>query len=239
MMRIAAVAMLLVALAAGLAHAGGSATIVEARAAATCPSGFSAMTIDGRQRCLRSGHGCKRRFDEQYHRFGFHCHAGYLYSDAWHRLRRPLHVPKIPPGAPCPVSRVDGRIDFAAYGVGLGFGDGPAYPIFGSRSPSEGAQLRFQYPPASNSVFFGSAWGGQKVLWFVVPGGAPVLVRGRQLDGPNEVRCDAGDEPSQELLLPRAFDRPSFTRLRAPGCYAYQIDGTDFSKLIVFDALLL
>ena len=31
--------------------------------------------------------------------------------------------------------------------------------------------------------------------------------------------------------------RPSFTRLLAPGCYAYQIDGTSFSRLVVFNAV--
>jgi hypothetical protein len=27
---------------------------------------------------------------------------------------------------------------------------------------------------------------------------------------------------------------PSYTRVRAPGCYGYQIDGTSFSRVIVF-----
>jgi hypothetical protein len=46
--------------------------------------------------------------------------------------------------------------------------------------------------------------------------------------------------PPVELRIPatnRALRyRPSYTRLRAPGCYAYQIDGTTFSRVIVFAA---
>jgi hypothetical protein len=29
---------------------------------------------------------------------------------------------------------------------------------------------------------------------------------------------------------------PSYARVRAPGCYAFQIDGTMFSRIIVFEA---
>jgi hypothetical protein len=32
---------------------------------------------------------------------------------------------------------------------------------------------------------------------------------------------------------------PSFTRLRAAGCYAWQVDGTSFSRVIVFRAALV
>jgi hypothetical protein len=31
---------------------------------------------------------------------------------------------------------------------------------------------------------------------------------------------------------------PSHTRVRATGCYAYQIDGTNFSRVVVFRATL-
>ena len=32
--------------------------------------------------------------------------------------------------------------------------------------------------------------------------------------------------------------RPSYTRVRGPGCYAYQVDGTSFSRVIVFEAIV-
>ena len=30
---------------------------------------------------------------------------------------------------------------------------------------------------------------------------------------------------------------PSYTRVRSAGCYLYQVDGTSFSELIVFQAV--
>ena len=67
----------------------------------------------------------------------------------------------------------------------------------------------------------------------------PVLVRGRQLDGPNELRFNRGLLPPREMRIlpaPQLRTEPSFTRVRAPGCYGYQVDGIGFSYLIVFEA---
>ncbi|MGE5434131.1 MAG: hypothetical protein ACM3S3_05025 [Candidatus Doudnabacteria bacterium] len=74
----------------------------------------------------------------------------------------------------------------------------------------------------------------------------PVLIRGRQLDGIHNVRFGSGLNPSREMRLrsvggssPGSWqNRPSYTRLRAPGCYAWQVDGTTFSRVIVFQAVL-
>ena len=75
-----------------------------------------------------------------------------------------------------------------------------------------------------------------------------VLVRGRQLDGANEVRFEDGRpgftphgrlDPARELRLQNdERNHASTTRLRAPGCYAYQLDSAIFSRLIVFRAVL-
>ena len=71
----------------------------------------------------------------------------------------------------------------------------------------------------------------------------PVLIRGAQLDGSKVVRFDRGSPlPAGELRIKPGKgtrDRASFTRLRAAGCYAYQIDGTTFSRLIVFQARIV
>jgi hypothetical protein len=61
-----------------------------------------------------------------------------------------------------PVSSVDPAVDFMAFGVGPGVGDGPAYPIGLDVTDST-----LSLAPAQN---FGSLrWMGQKVLWFVHP----------------------------------------------------------------------
>ncbi len=75
----------------------------------------------------------------------------------------------------------------------------------------------------------------------------PVLIRGRQLGGPGAVGFGEGRVPYDELqLLAQGMSAPrgpgggrewlSFTRVRSPGCYAYQVDGTSFSTVVVFRA---
>jgi hypothetical protein len=158
-------------------------------------------------------------------------------------LFRPLRLPHIAAGARCPVSHVDRRIKFSRrFGVGLGIGRGPAYPI---GLPSGDLQLA----PAKN---FGSRlWAGQKVLWFVLPAyRGPVLIRGARIDGRGLVRFQRGSVPPKRLRIPVGETQgapgnpvpkgtrylPSYTRVRGPGCYAYQIDGTTFSRVVVFHA---
>jgi hypothetical protein len=147
-------------------------------------------------------------------------------DDDWSALHRPLHLPHLASGAACPVAHPDPAVDFSRFGVARGLGRGPAYPIL----PSGVLAL----VPATD----GGRWAGQKVLWFVHPHyHGRVLVRGRRLDGPGLVRFDRGVVPAPELRVPAGTtEQPSFTRLRATGCYAYQIDGNGFSRVIVFRA---
>jgi hypothetical protein len=111
-----------------------------------------------------------------------------------------------------------------------------------------GVEDTLHYAPAKN---FGSPdWGGQKTIWAIQPGyTGRVLVRGIQVDEPNEMRFGSGYVPDAELH----FYAPGFatsdprtgpvsgwtylidyTRVRGPGCYAYQIDGETFSDILVF-----
>jgi hypothetical protein len=148
-------------------------------------------------------------------------------GDGWSTLQRPLHLPHITPGAACPVSHADRSVHFDRFGIARGIGPGPAYPI----GLAHGVLV---VVPSSE----GGVWAGQKVLWFVRPRyRGPVLVRGRRLDGPGLVRFGRGVMPAAELRLPAGTgEQPSFTRLRSLGCYAYQIDGVGFSRVIVFRA---
>ena len=73
-------------------------------------------------------------------------------------------------------------------------------------------------------------------------------MRGRQLDGPNELRFGDSADPSADLVLSDAAtvrvggsslgwrNWVSSTRLRAAGCYAYQVDTADGSQVMVFAA---
>ena len=132
----------------------------------------------------------------------------------------------------------------AAWGKGVpAWGPGPAYPLLSN--VNGGPVLFFVYPPPPE---FGTEWGVAKFPWFTARAyRGRILVRGRQLDGPNEVRFVDGRpgftpaknlNPVPELRLQGdAAGHPSLTRLRAPGCYAYQVDGWQLSRLIVFEAV--
>ena len=156
--------------------------------------------------------------------------------DSWAKLRRPLHIPHLAAGARCPVTHARSiSPDF-----GPAQGPGPIYNI--------GGLVEFIYPVKPGQGWYPSAWGGQKVLWVGSRAyKGPVLIRGRQLDGAHEVRFGGAHVPALELHLTRSGAAtqtwkgrqwPSYTRLRAPGCYAWQVDGTTFSTVIVFKAVL-
>jgi hypothetical protein len=112
--------------------------------------------------------------------------------DPWRALYRPLHVPRLEAGAPCPASGVDRSVDFRGFGVGVGAGRGPAYPV--GLNVADGTLV---LAPAAN--FESRDWMGQKVLWVVHPRyRGPVLIRGRQLDCPYRVRFERGSVPPLE-----------------------------------------
>jgi hypothetical protein len=202
--------------------------------AARCGKWAVPAQIAGKAVCLRDSRTCKARLAAQYRRYGFDCVSGTLLT-RWSYLRqRPLVQQQIEPGTPCPVTTETGQV-----GRYIGLGPGPAYPL-GSHSV-----VTMRLPPPEG---WGTEWSGTKRVWLLdnrYVGRA--LVRGHQFDGPNEVRFVYGRpaftpqnrlNPVPELRLERYRDYPSLTRLRVPGCYAYQVDGRTFSYLIVFEARL-
>jgi hypothetical protein len=46
----------------------------QAVMAKPCSSGWKHAVIGGEHKCLRRGQFCARRYDSQYHRYGYHCH---------------------------------------------------------------------------------------------------------------------------------------------------------------------
>ena len=154
-------------------------------------------------------------------------------SAAGAALHRPVRLPTISPGDPCPVTLSWHQPD---KGLGIVQGTGWAGPVGLSAS----GVLNYADPTTANALTDRS-WGAAKVLWAVdsaIEG--PVLVRGGQLDGTHSLRFN--DPPVHELLLlpkppvtPGGWrDYPGFTRVRAPGCYAYQVDAASGSAIIVF-----
>ncbi len=150
---------------------------------------------------------------------------------------RPLQLLKLEPGSECP--RAHARQVNPAFGIAIG--DGPAY----AAGFSNDGVLQLAFPPATETPFYGSEWSGAKVLWFIDPGySGPLLIRGGRLDGSEQMRFDTGANPPDELMIgaspagesPDWRSQATYTRLSAPGCYMYQVDGTSFTETIFFEA---
>ncbi len=161
-------------------------------------------------------------------------------SDPWAKLHRSLHLPRVAPGAACPVSRVDQRVDSKRINIfgGSGIGRGPVYPGLGGSGGHLYALPDDQY---------GGPWAGGKVFWYVRPSyRGRVLIRGHRLDGPQSLGFNGRRLPARELRIepwdsvswqgqPRGSRGiPSGVRVRASGCYGVQTDGTTFSRVVVF-----
>lgn len=117
--------------------------------------------------------------------------------------------------------------------VGLGLGNGPAWPVgFGATGTQTlGRSLDgISYPV--------------KVLWAATHNYmGPIRVRGQRIDQPGtmEFSLDGGVTRAPELNLPadlaQTSDRtwPSYVFVESPGCYAFQVDGTNFTEVVVFE----
>jgi hypothetical protein len=196
-----------------------------------CGDQFIPAVIGGRHRCLQWQMACRSRWNADYHRYLFDCHNGFLIY--WWRglLRRPVHIPSIAAGTPCPASEARGSLGM--YGA-TAFGPGPAYPTLSN----DGGRAVLHYTAWGGF----EGWSGSKVLWTVPSYRGPYTVRGRQLDGRGVLRFDQGPNWTNRLhgelrlVGPYADLNPAATFLRGPGCYAYQVDGRGFTYLIVFAA---
>jgi hypothetical protein len=164
-------------------------------------------------------------------------------GDEWSALYRPLDLPSLEPGEACPLSGVDRSVAWSRSGIAEGIGRGPVYPILGTDATVVAAR-----GPAE----WGGTWRGTKVLWFVHQRyRGHVLIRGRRLGGWERLRFDTGAVPSDEIRIAAgpspahwrdqpagSRGRPSYVRVRAGGCYGVQIDGTSFSRTVVFRVTL-
>jgi YVTN family beta-propeller protein len=94
-------------------------------AGARCQRGSVPARVGGKRMCLRAGQRCKKRYERQYRRHGFHCQAGRL-----RKLRKHPPPPPPPPAPPCPALTGTGGLHSLASvclggtptGAALGFG---------------------------------------------------------------------------------------------------------------------
>lgn len=147
-------------------------------------------------------------------------------------LRRPLKLPRIAPAEPCP--RTSGGRPNPDIAIALG--SGPAHPVPGFEAGKRVVEL------SADERRSGSYW--HKTLWAVDPEyDGRVLIRGRGISPPQKIGFGYDHRELRELEFhAQETDRwrygPSVTILPGPGCYAFQVDGTNFSEVIVFEAVL-
>jgi hypothetical protein len=208
---------------------------------ARCSAGSIRAIVRGRVTCLSAGGHCRTRNRRAYRRYGFICRDEQLVYD-WARLvRRPLHIPTLTPGSPCPATQPSGTLGEQGSDAtqAPAFGPGPAYPGLGVETSA--AMLTFVWQPTEAPY---RGWYGTKALWTVPRYTGAVLVRGRQLDGDSSLGFDKGPgwsnrvHPGLRLEGPDAGLHPAATFVHGPGCFAYQVDVLHASYLIVFRAAL-
>lgn len=158
-------------------------------------------------------------------------------------LHRPLAIPTMAPGAACPRTP-GGR---PSPDVAIALGSGPAYPVLGfegERVPPDPKALVPLYPEDRKGAAY---W--HKTLWAVDRSyDGPILIRGWAIlagrplwFGDPSFTGEGKQGRVPELRMPAERSNswrygPSLTILPGPGCYAFQVDGKNFSKVIVFEA---
>jgi hypothetical protein len=129
------------------------------------------------------------------------------------------------PNEACPQASITNRID----GIGPMVETGPI-------AASTGDNVSLQFGKAQNGRH------GAKVLWLVrVEQAGPVIVRGTRIDGKGGVRWANNGTNSALALTGDATstewrDIPSGPQVRGSGCYAFQIDGTNFQSILILRA---
>jgi hypothetical protein len=148
------------------------------------------------------------------------------------RLMRPLHFPRVA-NARCPASR--GRYVATPTASGIALGSGPVRVFINNAGDLRHGMARL----ASTDV---PGWLALKTHFFSVPAyQGPFLVRAKSLDRSGSITLGADPTQTGPLLVPagpaanglagwREF--PYSTFVKAPGCYAWQVDGLTFSKTI-------
>ncbi len=154
-------------------------------------------------------------------------------------LLRPLRLPSVQPGDPCPTTSGH-KVHTSGFG-GIALSTGPVEPLIAAEGDPLRGVAQLDPDPRSGPWYF------FKTLWFVLPSyTGPVLVRGARIDGAGWVAF--GEAPViGHLIIPPGStlneypdgyrEAPGGTYVESPGCYAWQVDGTDFSYEIIFKAV--
>lgn len=161
---------------------------------------------------------------------------------------RPLKLPTVRSGAPCPTTT--GRRDVVPhepyiFGSELPwFGSGPVFVALAWQDPRSGenqAVFSLEHVPGVEHVFVA------KTPWVSNPSySGPIVIRGHSLIEEDKVlefdASGAGRRPSLHLMAPNTSKAgvwsfwPSSMWVPGPGCYGVQLDTSAGTDLVVFQA---
>lgn len=157
-------------------------------------------------------------------------------------LNRPIKFEHLSSGAPCPVSAGKREVPKVAITIG----DGPVYAVPGFRElpPRPGGVVEYEN---GESPTVGDRY-PVKVLWAVDSArhSGPIVVRGAQLDGQEELLFQIDGRVEAFLNLSPSGEgsadsewryHPSAVLIRKPGCYGFQVDGPELSQVMIFKAV--
>ncbi len=151
---------------------------------------------------------------------------------------RPLRLPSLTSGQPCPAT--SGQM------LTLANATGPAILVgaVGVMIPQRGNFSAGTVDLAQSDI---PGWYGIKTHWLVRPTyRGPLIVRARSLDGSGPISI-LGDGGAGPLVISSAStsngvdgwrEQPSGSYVKHPGCYGVQFDGTSFSVKLVFKAII-
>src|ERR671918_177401 len=138
--------------------------------------------------------------------------------------------------SPCPVEGVP-RVRSEVRAVAFAYGEGPVFVGLGT---GDGA-VRYTVDTKKHD-----GWYYYKTLWAIAPSyTGNISITGEQIGGSNELRFNAGGGFPGRKQLELRFGSddsrtwrygPSDTLIRAPGCYAFRVEGDDFEHIIAFRA---
>ena len=157
-------------------------------------------------------------------------------------VTRPLHFPSAAAGESCPAT--PGHPVHTSFFDGVALGNGPVRVLVGNH----GDLLRGQADLGTSQAH---GWFALETIWFSVPGyDGPFVVRAKRLGASGPIRVQPGDSGtvrgSGPLVVPAGptintqdgyRTVPGSTWVTSSGCYAWQIDGQNFSEVITVDAL--
>jgi hypothetical protein len=153
-------------------------------------------------------------------------------------LNRPLHFPALRSGQRCPASP-GSPVNTADFG-GIALGSGLVRVVIANAGDLRRGVA--DLGPSSSPP-----WIALKTLWFSVPAyQGPFIIRAERLGHPGPVAM--GEAPTvAPLVVPPGptvngtggwREAPGGLWVKAPGCYAWQVDGLKFSEIIIVHAVI-